>query len=121
MIFWLSAFSNMSEKQWFSPRKIFTGLTVDYKRDCKAVVGTYVEASIDTNITNENMERLQGCVYLIPSGNHQGSIKCFVIDTDAVVVRRISYMFPYPDATLKKVENWCKRGKCAIFRGRTAS
>ena len=47
----------MSEKQWFSPREIVTGLTVDYKRDCKAVVGAYVEASIDADVTNENVER----------------------------------------------------------------
>ena len=47
MVFWLNAFQNMSVKQWFSPREIVTGLTVDYKRDCKALVGEYVEASID--------------------------------------------------------------------------
>ena len=28
-IFWLNVFPNMSEKQWFSPQEIFTGLTVD--------------------------------------------------------------------------------------------
>ena len=102
MFFWLNAFPNMSEKQWFSPREIVTGLTVDYKRDCKAVVGAYVEASIDADITNENVERRQSCVYLGPSGNRQGSIKCFVIDTGAVVIRRIFDVLPYPDAILKK-------------------
>ena len=85
-VFWLNAFPNMSEKQWFSPRKIITGLTVDYKQDCKAVVGAYIEVSIDAKITNDNVERRQSYVYLGPSGNHQGSIKCFVIETGAVVV-----------------------------------
>ena len=47
-VFWLNAFPNMSKKQWFSPQEIITGLTIDYKRDCKAVVDAYVEARNDT-------------------------------------------------------------------------
>ena len=49
----LYTFLNMSEKQWFSPREIVTRLTIDYKHDYKAVVGTYIEASIDANITKQ--------------------------------------------------------------------
>ena len=45
----------MSERQWFYPRGIITGLTVDYKRDRTAVVGAYVEASIGAEITNKRM------------------------------------------------------------------
>ena len=117
-VFWLNAFPNMSEKQWFSPREIITGLTIDYKRDCKAVAGAYVEASTDAEITNDNSERRKSCIYLGPAGNRQGSSKCFVIETGAVVVRRIFDILPYPDAILKKVENWGKRSKRAILRGR---
>ena len=47
----------MSEKQLLSPREIITGLTVDYRRDCKAVFGAYIEAIIDADITNDNVER----------------------------------------------------------------
>jgi hypothetical protein len=92
IIFWLNAFPNISEKQWFSPMEIVTGLTVDYKGDWKATVGAYVEASIDANITNENMERRQSCIYLGPSGNRQRSIKCFVADTGAVIVMLGKYL-----------------------------
>ena len=76
----------MSEKEWFSPREIITGLTVDYKRDRKAIVGAYIKASIDAEITNDNVERQQNYIYLGLSGNRQGSIKCFVIETGGVVV-----------------------------------
>jgi hypothetical protein len=96
MIFWLNSFPNMSKKQWFSPREIVTGLTVDYKYDCKAVVGAYVEAGTNAEITNKNVERRQSCIYLGPSGNRQGG---------AVVVRRIFDILSYPEAILKKVEN----------------
>ena len=50
-------FPNLSKKQWVSPQELITELTVDYERDCKAVVGTNTEASINANITNDNMER----------------------------------------------------------------
>ena len=102
MIFWLNAFPNMSQKQWFSPREIVTGLNVDYKRNCKALVGEYVEASIDSEISNKNVERQQSCIYLGLSGNRQGSIKCFVIATGAVVVRYCFDVLRYPEAILKK-------------------
>ena len=68
-IFWLNAFPNMSKKQWFSPREISTGLIVDYKWDCKAVVGAYVEPSIDDEITNDNLKRQQSRIYLGLSEN----------------------------------------------------
>ena len=76
----------MSEKQWFSLREIITGLTVDCKQDCKAVVGAYVEASDDAEITNDNVERRQNFIYLGPSGNCQGFIKCVAIETGTIVV-----------------------------------
>ena len=88
----------MSKKQWFYPREIITGLAVNYKRDCKAVVGAYIEASIDDKITNDNVERWQSCIYLGPSENRQQSVKYFVIETGAVDVRRVFDGLPYPDA-----------------------
>ena len=48
----------------------------------------------------------------------EGFIKCFFIDTKVVVVRRIFDVLSHPDALLTKVENWDKRGKCTILRGR---
>ena len=101
-----------------SPQEISTGLTVDYIKNCKAVVGAYTEASIDANIINNTVERRQSCIYLGPSGNRQGSVKCFIIGTRALVVRQMFDNLPYPDALLKKVEKWGKRGTYAILRGK---
>ena len=78
------------------------GMSIDYKRNYKAVVGTYTEAGIDDGITNDNVERQQSCIYLRPPGNYQGSVKCFVIDAGTVVSRKMFDASPYPDALLKK-------------------
>ena len=39
--------------QGISHRKLVTGRTVNYKRDCRACMGGYVEASTDEIVTNE--------------------------------------------------------------------
>ena len=46
-----------------SPKEIITGLTIVYKRNCKEVVGTYIEASIDADITNGNVKH-QNIVFI---------------------------------------------------------
>ena len=89
---------------------------MDYKCDCKALVGKYVEASIDAEITNKNVERRQSCIYLGPSGNRQGSIKCFAIATGTVVVRRIFDVLPYPEAIFKNRKLGQVRKMCHSLR-----
>ena len=79
-------------------------LTIEYKQDCKAVVGAYVEATTGTEITNDNAERRQSCIYLGPAGICQGLRKCFDIEIGAVVVRGVFGVLPHPDA-IKKNEN----------------
>ena len=77
---------------------------VNYKRDYKAVIGAYIEISIDTEVTNKHVERRQSYIYLSPPENRQGSIKYFVIDIGAVVVGCIFDVLPQPDAIIKKEE-----------------
>ena len=42
---------------------------------------SYVEASVDAIVTNDNSERTTSCVALGPAGNRQGLVKCFDIET----------------------------------------
>ena len=49
-------YEHVWEAVFFSPREIFTGLTVDCTGEYK---GAYIEACIDANITNKNMEHRQ--------------------------------------------------------------
>ena len=79
-------------------------LSIDYTQDCKALVGTYIEAHIDAGITNENEDYRQSCLYLGPSGNIKRSILWVVNDTGLVVARRILCVLQSPDAISDKVE-----------------
>ena len=84
---WLNAFPI-----WYgitgglSPRELITGLTVNFKYHCKFDVEGYVETSTDAVITNNNSDRTHACIFLGPSGNRQGSLKCFDLETGNVVV-----------------------------------
>ena len=55
--------------QGISPRELVTGKTVHYKRDCRACIGGYVEASTGAIFTNDNTPRTHSCIALGPSGN----------------------------------------------------
>ena len=43
-----------------------TGLSTDYKRDCKVDIDGYVEESTDAVVTNDNTERARKCVDIGP-------------------------------------------------------
>ena len=64
--FWINAFHDLSENVGFSllPREIVTGLSIDYDCDCKVDIGSYIEASTDATVTNNNTERTRSCVTL---------------------------------------------------------
>ena len=92
--------------QVFPPREILTQRKFDSKKDCKALFGSYVEASTDAIVTNDMKSRTHSCSALGPSGNWQGSTKCFDLSTRKVVTRRTVREFPMPDHIKKSVNKW---------------
>ena len=120
VIFWLNAFAKHASNMGFSPREVVMGLSTDYARDCKVDVGSYVEASTDAVVTNDNKERTRSCVALGPVGNRQGSVKCFDIETGKLLHRRTVTQIPWPlnNDLIRKVESWGKRSVRAIKRNR---
>jgi hypothetical protein len=55
--------------QLLSPREIVTQRKIDFRKDCKALFGSYVEASTDAIVTNDMKSRTHSCIALGPSGN----------------------------------------------------
>ena len=95
----------------FSPRELVTGRTINYLRDCRATVGAYIEASRDAIVTNGQDNRTHTCIALGASGNRQGSIKCFELDTGKVVIRRTFRTMAWLDRLIKKANAWGKKSK----------
>jgi hypothetical protein len=54
-------------------------------------------------------DRTHACIALGPTGNIQGSLKCFNIDTGKIIKCQTITLLPMPDQIVKKVRKW---GKC---------
>ena len=91
---------------------------MNFTKDCNVNYGAYIEASTDVIIKNDNSEQTHSCIALGPSGNRQGSINCFNLETGRVVVRRIFKQIPWTDRLLKTTNQWGGKGKAAIMQGR---
>ena len=94
-----------------------TGLTVNITKHCIVNVGAYLEARNDVIITNGNNDRTHACIALGPSGNRQGSINCFKIDTGRFVVLSTVKHMICPEGLLRKANVWGGKGKKAILKG----
>lgn len=111
-VFWLNAFVNDNGvSDVYLPRKLVTGLKVDYAKHCRARWGAYVEASDDLEITNTQRDRTSPCIMLGPTGNSQGSVWCFNLETKAVVKRRTITLLPMPDRVVRRVVALGKRAR----------
>ena len=99
-----------------SPHELVTGRGVDYNLDCRATLGAYVQATTDKIVTNDNTPCTHGCIVLGPSGNRQGSLKCFDLETGKVVTRRVIKQIPWPDGTIEIANAWGRKSKHLIHK-----
>ena len=69
-------------------------------------MGGYVEASTDVIGTNDNTPRTHSRIVLGLSGNQQGSVKCFDLETGKVVVGTTIKQIPWLEIMIKKASAW---------------
>ena len=92
----------------FSPRTLITGRNFDFANMPKVLFGAYVEASTDADLTNDMKSRTHPCISLGPSGNMQGSLKCFDIQTGKVVTRRTINRIQGTVAYMRPLNYWLR-------------
>ena len=65
---WLNEFlPNTELMRGLTPRELASGRKVACDKDCCADIGTYIEATVDADITNGQEERIHSCILLGPS------------------------------------------------------
>ena len=57
----------------------------------------YIEASTDAIVVNDNTKRTHSCIALGLSGNREGSVNFFDLETIKVVVCRTINHIPWPE------------------------
>ena len=70
-----------------------------------------MEASEDRDITNDMSPRTEPCICLGPTGNMQGGVNCYNLETKKVVERRTIKEFPMPRRVEKRVRSLGLRAK----------
>ena len=100
----------------FLPRELVQGTSFSLPKECKAPIGSHIEASNDKVITNDNSHRTDACIALDATSNRQGGVSCFSLKTGKVVERRTVSVLPYPASMLKRVAFWGKKAKDKITK-----
>ena len=68
-----------------SPRELFTGRKLNFDLDIRVTFGDY--CMVQNPVINNTLEpRCQGAIALLPTGNWQGSVKFFLLDSHKIVV-----------------------------------
>jgi hypothetical protein len=91
-------------------------MTLDYAKHCRVHCGSYIEAHDDPDITNTLKNRTSPCIALGPTGNFQGLIWAYNLETKAVTKRQEFTPLPMPNRVVKHVlalGKWNKQTKTA--------
>ena len=76
---------------------------MDFSKHCHVQFGAYIKAHDDPDISNTICDQTTPCIALGPTGNFQGSITCFDLETSHVLKHCTVTLLPMPDRVVKKV------------------
>ena len=79
-----------------STSELVMGQGIDFNNQCKAQLGSYVEAHEDIVVNSTQHPRTYPGTYLGPTGNIQVTMKVFYLKTSAINKPRIMIEFPIP-------------------------
>jgi hypothetical protein len=106
IVLWLNAFLVKSGiSSTFSPCKLLVWWKLDYKKHCRVLPGMYCEVHNEPSPLNKMTPRTHEAIALGPTGNLQGSMKFYSLNTGRVLKRRLFTPIPMPDRIIAKVNN----------------
>jgi hypothetical protein len=111
-ILWLNVFPVHSGiSAMHSPRELMVRWKLDYKRHCQVVPGTYCEVHNEPMPSNTMAPRTHAAIELGPTGNMQGSVKFYCMNTGRVLKRRSFTPMAMPDRVITCINSigLCKK------------
>jgi hypothetical protein len=107
---WLNAFlAKNGISAVYSPREMIIRWKMDYKKHCRVEVGTYCEVHDEPSPSNSTVSRTHDGIALGPTGNLQGSVKFYCLNTGRILKRRNFTPMPLPDSVIAKVNDIGKK------------
>ena len=103
-VLWLNAFPVKNGiSSTYSPRELLVRWKLDYEKHCRVLPGEYCEAHDEPSPSNTMEWRTHEAIALGPTGNLQGSVKYYCLNTGRVLKRREFTRMPMPDRVIAKV------------------
>ncbi len=107
IVLWLNAFPVKSGiSSTFLPHELLVRWKLEYKKHCQVLPGTYCEVHNKPSPSNTMAPRTHKAIALGPTGNLQGSMNFYSLDTGHVLKRRSFTPFPMPDRNTADVAEW---------------
>ena len=107
---WLNAFPVKScVSETFSQREILLCWKMYLKNHCRLIPGSYSEVHDEPNPSNTTVSHTHEGISLGPTGNLQGSVKFYCLNTGRVLKRRDFTEIPIPTAVIAKVNKIGKK------------
>jgi hypothetical protein len=104
-VLWLNAFPvKMGIPSTYLPQEILVRWRLDYKKHCRVLPGTYCKVQDEPNPLNSMVGRTHEDIALGPTGNLQGSVKIFCLNTGCMLKRWSFTALPMPMRVIKQVD-----------------
>ena len=89
--------------EYFSPHVIMHLTPLDYEKDCKCLLGSYCQATVE-DTTNSQRARTINAIYLTPMDNCQGGHRVMSLETGQGNTTNEVKILPVTDLVIKAVE-----------------
>ena len=99
----------MNTRQTNTLREILLRWRMDAKKYCKELPGSYCEVHDEPNPSNTTVSSTHKVIALGTTGNIQGSVKFYCLNTGKVLNRRAFTEIPMPTAVIAKVNKIGKK------------
>jgi hypothetical protein len=88
MVLWLNAFPvKNSTSSVFSPRELLVRWCMDYSKHCRVLPGTYCKVHDEPSPSNTMTPWTHEAIAMGPTGNLQGAVKFFCLNTGRILKR----------------------------------
>ena len=116
IIFYINAFPwPQGVSQILSPYTILEGMVLDFNLHFQVIFGEYAQTYEGTD--NTPRERTIGAIALGPSGNIQGGVRFFSLDTGEIINRsKVDYtLLPMPADVIKRVNRMARKSRKGLL------
>ncbi len=104
MVLWMNAFPvKTGISQTYLPRELLVRWRLDYNKHCRVLLGMNCEVHNEPVPTNMMAWRTHEAIAPGPTGNLQGSVKFYCLNTGRVLKQCLFTFMPMPDHVMKWV------------------